>query len=189
MMYISCPQKHIIRLLLCHNTLLVADTARWKCNIWNLHIQIHPYANFDGYTMYGYEVTSQNVKCGSGEFSTGHAHFFAFRAIFRIAISQKLLQLWCSNFELKLFPHNVNCLRNIKKFEEVGCQISFFVLKWHGITQELDCVLPHNLLELDLVAQLVTGLANQRLQVQFHCSQAIFQLVKILTVHQQKLTH
>ena len=29
--------------------------------------------------MYGYEVTSQNVKCGSGEFGTGHAHFFSFQ--------------------------------------------------------------------------------------------------------------
>ena len=114
--------------MLCHNKLLVADT-KMKVQIFKISTYKYILVHFDRYTMYGYEITSQNVKCGSGEFVTGHAHFFTFRAIFRIAISQKLVQLWCSNFGFKLFPHNVNCLRNIKKFGEGGCQISFFCVE------------------------------------------------------------
>ena len=74
-------------------------------------------------------------------YSTGDSHsvntsilLYSKTSPYRIEISQKLVQLWCSNFGFKQFPHTVNCLRNVKKFREGECQISFFfVLKWHGI--------------------------------------------------------
>ena len=79
--------------------------------------------------MYGYEITSQNVKYGSGEFGTGHAHFFYISGHISNCDISKTSAAMMLKFGFKLFAHNVNCLRNIKKFGEGGCQIRFFCVE------------------------------------------------------------
>ena len=76
------------------------------------------------------QIFEISTKCGSG---TGHAYFFAFRAIFRIAISQKLLQLQYDAQILNLnYSHTMLPACKIwRNLERVGVMP---VLKWHEVT-------------------------------------------------------